>query len=142
MFHKPLLITLMLFGSVLYAQTPEQNEVAAAVETLRKAMVDADKATLEKITAEGLSYGHSGGLVENKAAFVEALVSGKSDFVSITLEDQTIEIVGNVALVRHKLHGETKDRDKPPGTANIGVLLVWQKEKKQWKLLARQAFKL
>jgi len=140
--YTPLILTFLLFGAAVYAQTPEQNDVAAAVEKLRKAMVDADKAALDKITAAELSYGHSSGLMEDKATFVESLVSGKFDFVSITLEDQTIQVVGDVALVRHKLRGETKDRDKPPGQANIGVLTVWQKQKKEWKLLARQAFKL
>jgi hypothetical protein len=37
--------------------------------------------------------------------------------------------------------GDTNDNNKP-GTVNLGVLLVWQKQKGQWKLLARQAFKL
>lgn len=126
---------------VMRAQTADEKAVAAAVETLRKAMVDADKAGLEKITADALSYGHSSGKVENKAAFVEAIVTGKSDFKSIELADQSITISENLALVRHKLTGETNN-DGQPGTVNLGVLLVWQKQKGQWKLIGRQAFKL
>lgn len=133
----------MLFGCslVMRAQTADQKAVAAAVETLRKAMVDADKTTLEKITADGLSYGHSSGKIEDKVAFVDAIVSGKSDFKTIELADQSITISENVALVRHKLSGETNN-DGQPGTVNLGVLLVWQKQKGQWKLIGRQAFKL
>lgn len=133
----------MLFGCSLAmrAQTTDQKAVAAAVETLRKAMVDADKAALEKITADALSYGHSSGKIEDKAAFVDAIVTGKSDFKTIELADQTITISENVALVRHKLSGETNN-DGQPGTVNLGVLLVWQKQKGQWKLIGRQAFKL
>jgi ketosteroid isomerase-like protein len=126
---------------VMWAQTADEKAVAAAVETLRKAMVDADKAGLEKITADALSYGHSSGKVENKAAFIEAIVSGKSDFKSIELAEQSITISENLALVRHKLTGETNN-DGQPGTVNLGVLLVWQKQKGQWKLIGRQAFKL
>jgi ketosteroid isomerase-like protein len=126
---------------VMRAQTADQKAVAAAVETLRKAMVDGDKAALEKITADALSYGHSSGKVEDKAAFVEAMVTGSSDFKTIELADQTIGISENVALVRHKLSGETNN-DGQPGTVNLGVLLVWQKQKGQWKLIGRQAFKL
>jgi ketosteroid isomerase-like protein len=126
---------------VMRAQTADEKAVAVAVETLRKAMVDADKAGLEKITADALSYGHSSGKVENKAAFVEAIVTGKSDFKSIELADQSITISENLALVRHKLTGETNN-DGQPGTVNLGVLLVWQKQKGQWKLIGRQAFKL
>jgi hypothetical protein len=124
------------------AQTKLETEVAAAVESLRKAMVDADKATLENITAAELSYGHSSGKIEDKAAFVNALVSGQSDFLDITLSEQTITIKDKVALVRHKLSGNTNDPGKGPGTVNLGILLVWVKEKSGWKLTGRQAFKL
>jgi len=140
---KRTFLFLMLFGGalVMRAQTADQKAVAAAVEILRKAMVDADKAALEKITADALSYGHSSGKIEDKAAFVDAIVSGKSDFKTIELADQSITISENIALVRHKLSGETNN-DGQPGTVNLGVLLVWQKQKGQWKLIGRQAFKL
>ena len=133
------IITILLSTTVM-AQTDEQ-QVAAAVETLRKAMIDADKSTLEKIASEQISYGHSSGLIENKSAFVQNIVSGNSDFVTIDLSEQTVSIVGDVALVRHKLVAETNNNGQP-GKANIGVLLVWKKQEGIWKLLARQAFKL
>ena len=140
---KRTFLFLMLCGCslVMRAQTADQKAVAAAVETLRKAMVDGDKAALEKITADALSYGHSSGKVEDKAAFIDAMVTGKSDFKTIELADQTIAVSENVALVRHKLSGETNN-DGQPGTVNLGVLLVWQKVKGQWKLIGRQAVKL
>jgi ketosteroid isomerase-like protein len=34
----------------------------------------------------------------------------------------------------------TKDNGKP-GSVKLDVLLVWQKEQKEWKLIARQAVK-
>ena len=104
-------------------------------------MLDGTKKDLENIAANELSYGHSNGLVENKAEFVEALASGKNDFVTINLAEQTIKLAGNTAEVRHKLTGETNNGGQA-GTVNLGVLLVWQKQQGQWKLLARQAFKL
>ena len=119
----------------------DETAVAAAVEQLRLAMVSGDRMSLENIAAEQLSYGHSGGLVENKAAFVEKIASGNSDFISISLSDQSIVISGKTAVVRHKLDAVTNDGGKP-GEAHIKVLLVWQKQGKQWKLLARQAVKI
>ena len=141
---KQLLLLLVLgtsLGSSLYAQTKDENAVAAAVENLRKALVDPDKATLEKLTAPELSYGHSTGKVQDQAAFVDALVSGASDFVSIDLSEQTIKIAGNTAIVRHVLNGTNNDGGKP-GVVKIAVLLVWVKQNKEWKLLARQAVKI
>jgi hypothetical protein len=137
-----ILVALVFITILVQAQTKEEKEVAGSVQILRAAMISGDKASLQKITADQLTYGHSNGKLEDKAAFVEALASGTSDFVTIDLEDQTISVVDNtVALVRHKLHAKTNDNGKP-GEAHIGILLVWQKQKGSWKLVARQAYKL
>ena len=104
-------------------------------------MIDPDKAKLEALATDQLTYGHSTGKLENKAAFVEALTSGASDFVSINLTEQTITVVDNTALVRHNLLADTLN-DGKPGKAHLGVLLVWIKQKGNWQLLARQAVKI
>jgi ketosteroid isomerase-like protein len=135
-----LLFMMSLTGTAAIAQSKDEKAVAAAVETLRKAMVDGDKTSLEKIAAEELTYGHSGGKIEDKATFVQAIASGASDFVSIELTEQTIKVVGDVAIVRHKLAADTNDGGKP-GTVKLAILTVWKKQGKEWKLLARQAVK-
>jgi ketosteroid isomerase-like protein len=120
----------------------DQKMVAVAVESFRKAMVDGDGKTLAALAAEELTYGHSGGNVENKAHFVEAFTTGKSDFVKIDLTEQTVQVVGKTAIVRHRLEGESKDAGKEPAAVHLRVLTVWQKQKGGWKLLARQAVKI
>lgn len=137
-----LLLLSLIFNTAITAQTKDEKAVAAAVETLRKAMVDGDRVSLEKIAADGLSYGHSGGKVEDKATFVENIVNGNSDFVTIDLTDQTIYVSGKTAIVRHKLSATTNDKGKGPGTVKLAIMSVWQKEKKEWKMLARQAVKI
>lgn len=137
-------ITVMLFflcSHFSFAQTKTEKNVAAVVERLRIAMVDANKEELEKLTADKLSYGHSGGTVEGKAAFVEKITSGRSDFVSINLSAQTISVSGKTAIVRHHLDAVTNDGGKP-GEVHLLVLLVLQKQGSHWKLLARQAVKI
>jgi len=133
---------LFLFaGKETIAQSKDERAVASAVEEFRKAMVDGDKTALEKLTFNDLSYGHSAGKVENKASFIESLTSGKSDFVAIELNDQTIKVHDKTAIVRHTFIAKTNDGGNP-GSVKLAILTVWQKEKKQWKLLARQAVKL
>lgn len=136
-----ILLALCMMSTISFAQSKEEKAVALQVEILRKAMVDADKASLEKVADEKLSYGHSGGKIEDKAAFVSNIVSGKSDFVSIDLSDQTIAISGNTAIVRHTLTAATNDNGVA-GHVKLYVLLVWSKEGSQWKLFARQAVKV
>ena len=110
-------------------------------EQLRKAMVDGDKAALENLAAEQLSYGHSGGHIDDKKEFVAKLTGGGSDFVTIDLTEQTVSVSGKTAIVRHILKAKTNDNGKP-AEVNLRVILVWQKQGSQWKLLARQAVKI
>ena len=133
-------IMLMTLTAAVNAQSKDEKAVAEVVEKLRQAMVDGNKTALENCVADELSYGHSGGHVEGKAEFVDKIVTGKSDFVTIELLDQTISISGNTAVVRHKLNATTNDNGKP-GEVHLLVLLVFQKQKGEWKLLARQAVK-
>src|ERR1700689_5246539 len=137
------IVFLMLIAAAapVAAQEVGDPTLAAGVEALRKALIDPTKAALDKLTMDELSYGHSSGLVQDKAAFEEALLSGASDFVSIELSDQTMKVVGNTAWVRHKLSAVTNDGGKP-GEAHLSVLLIWLKQKGQWRLLARQAVKI
>ncbi len=143
------ILTVFLLSAFLYfpaqaqsgGQQPAKKEVAAAVQTLRKAMIDADEAALKKITADQLSYGHSSGKLEDKAAYIKALTSGQSDFETMDLSNETITIAGNTALVRHELTAKVRDNGKP-NEVHLGILLVWQKQDGQWKLLARQAYKI
>lgn len=104
-------------------------------------MIDGNKAVLEKATSEHLSYGHSSGRVESKAEFVESIAGGKSDFVTMELTEQTVSISSHVAIVRHVLNANINDGGIP-ATIKLKVLLVFEKEKEGWKLLARQAVKL
>ena len=139
------ILAMVLFQFSGFAQNSSNNReeivVASRVEILRQAMIDADGSKLKKLTSAALSYGHSSGLVQNQAVFIENIVNGASDFVAIEFQNQKINIIGDVAIVRHNLAAHTKDGgiDKD---IKIGIMLVWQKQKNKWLLIARQAFKL
>jgi len=134
-------IAVFLFASFSMSQTKDEKAVANAVEQLRLAMISADKTALENIAADKLSYGHSSGALDDKKTFVDKIASGASDFVSIDLSEQTISISNKTAIVRHTLKAKTNDGGKP-GEVNLKILLVWEKQKGGWKLLARQAIRI
>lgn len=136
-----LIFACLLFTVTAFAQTKDEKDVSAAIEFMRKAMVDGDRAKLTNLATDDLSYGHSSGKIQDKKEFVEAIASGASDFVTIDLTDQTIKVAGNTAIVRHKLSAQTNDGGKP-GSTVLGIMLIFQKQKGEWKLLARQAYKL
>ena len=134
-----IVLTFSVFS--LSAQSKHENAVASAVEKLNRAIVDPEKGLLESIASEGLSYGHSGGKVQNKAEFVDDLINGAFNFSSVTPTDQTISISGKNAIVRHVFVAKATNAGVPVDI-RIGNVMVWRKEGGQWKLLARQAFRL
>ena len=85
--------------------TGKEGAVSAAVESLRKAMAESDQTSLEKLAEDQLLYSHSSGRVENKAEFIATLVGPKSGFSAISLSDQTVNVIEDIALVRHKFSG-------------------------------------
>jgi ketosteroid isomerase-like protein len=136
-------IALFFFASLSsFAQSADEKAVGDAVEKLKNAIVAADAPALDKLTSPLLSYGHSNGLLEDKKEFIRALTSGESKFTKIDLSDQTISISGDLAMVRHKIMGDTHNKGKDPAPVKLGVLYVWQKTKGTWLLVGRQAFKL
>ena len=127
--------------SVSAQKINDKDAVTAAAEKLRLAMVSGEKPALESLILPELTYGHSGGHIDDAKEFVEKLVSKKSDFVTIDITNQTVNIVGNTAIVRHHFYATTADAGKAPGDVTLDILLVWTKVKNDWKLLARQAVK-
>lgn len=140
-----IVFVLVLISFSNYAQTKsvskEETAVANRVESFRKALIDPTESNLKALTSKDLSYGHSSGVLEDQKVFIKKLLSGESDFVTIEFQSQSIQIVGDVAIVRHNLAAHTKDSGVEKDI-KIGNVLVWQKQKNKWLLIARQAFKL
>ncbi|MBN3582952.1 nuclear transport factor 2 family protein [Algoriphagus aestuarii] len=134
-------LTLAILFCSFCTNAQSEKDLEGQVEKLRLALIDPTEVALKELSLASLTYGHSNGLLENQDQFIEALVSGKSDFASITFEDQVILVEKNTGIVRHNLVADVVEGGKV-NPIKIGVMLVWQKEKGSWKLLARQAYKL
>jgi hypothetical protein len=135
-----ILITLTIMSLFASAQSKDETKIAELTEKLRLAMISGNKAELDGLAADQLTYGHSSGKIEDKTAFVTSLATKKSDFKKIELSEQSVTVAGKTAIVRHILKADTNDGNIP-GKVSLGVVLVWEKQGKDWKLLARRAFK-
>ena len=131
---------LLLSGSA-GAQAGDEAAVAAAVETLRKGLLEPDKAKLEQVAAAQISYGHSDGRVETKEQFINGVMTRKQVVKSLEFPELKVAVVGNAAIARH-IYLSQSELDGKPTTTRIGALQVWQKQDGAWKLLARQGFRL
>ena len=124
-----------------WASPADEAALAKAVDTLRTAMLAADKAQLLALASDKLSYGHSSGKLENKAEYADAIAGKKAVFKTLEFKDQTVAVTGNTAIVRNTFVSDV-EVDGKVTPVKVGVMQVWQKEGEAWKLFARQAFKL
>jgi ketosteroid isomerase-like protein len=131
----------LFFSSSALAETDDEAAVRQNVEALREALLKADKAQLERLTADQLSYGHSDGRVQNKPEFIDGVMTRKATVKSINFPDLKIAVAGDSAIARHIYESES-ETDGKPNNVRIGALQVWQKQGGNWKLLARQGYKL
>jgi len=142
---KNILVLFLLTLSVVLFQSLNAQEKNSSIEKavlqLKEALLSGNEAQLRAISSKHLSYGHSNGLIENQDAFVATLISGKSVFLSIDLSEQTMDQVENTAIVRHTLYAKTNN-EGVLGEVKLKVLMIFQKKKGAWKLLARQAVKI
>jgi ketosteroid isomerase-like protein len=131
----------LLANTASSAEGSDEAGVTQAVEAFRKATLAQDKAKLEQLFADQLSYGHSDGRVESKAEVINGVMNRKSVVKSIDFPELKIAVVGNSAVARH-LYVSESEMDGKPTSTKIGALQVWQKQDGNWKLLARQGYKL
>jgi len=123
------------------AESAEEAAVEKAVEALRRALMEKDNTRLEQLAADQLSYGHSSGKVQTKAEFVDGVITSKAIIKSLAFPELSIAVAGDAAIARH-LYESEMETDGKPTNVKIGALQVWQKQDGNWKLLARQGFKL
>jgi len=121
----------------------DEDAVAKNLEAFRTAQVADNAEGLASLCAAELSYSHSSGVVEDKATFIANATNGKSKFLSLVYENPTIRVVGPAAIVRFHWLGEQEAvADGKKSATNLHILMNWQKQGADWKLLSRSATKL
>lgn len=89
------------------ADMVDETAIVEALERYRKALLMADKAQLDALCADEMSYGHSSGLTQTKSEFVADATSGKTAWISIGFEEQRNRVVGGAAVSRYVFVGES-----------------------------------
>ncbi len=139
---KPLITLLLLINiSLAFAQKNEEQVIKDTYSRLMQAMIDGDREKLLAMTSPALSYGHSGGKIENQQEFVEVIASGQNDFSNIEVTDLTVQIHGKNAIVRNHQIVDVVNSGKAQ-KIDFYVLSVFEKKGKRWLLYARQGFRL
>jgi ketosteroid isomerase-like protein len=132
-----------LLGVVPAFAAADEDAVAKSVEAFRAAQAAANAEALAALCSTELSYSHSDGHVEDKATFIANATNGKSKWLSLEYKDPKIRVVGPAAIVRFNWVGESEAiADGKKSSTNLHILMNWQKQGEDWKLLSRAATKL
>ena len=139
-----LIAALAVFGGVVSADTAaDQKAVMATLETMAKATIAKDVATLEKIYGDDVTYAHSSALTETKAEVLKN-IQGTSVAEFMKFSDTTIRIYGDVALAK----GVVDFRNGPPGKMldnHLNTLWVMVRRPQGphgWQIVARQTTRI
>jgi len=134
---------LLALGAVAltFAATPEE-ELKATMEKWKTAVIQKDRASIERYTAPNVTYSHSNALMENREQMLAAFLSPDMQYKALDTSETTFRFIGsNVGIVQTKMMVRNVQKGSPK-TTPLSVLMVWAKEKGDWRLVARQTTRL
>lgn len=136
-------IAFLFFSVISFSQSSKEEKVWSRVGALTQAIFETkDSAALEGLVSSSVSYGHSGGNIENKTLMVHNAISSATKYKDLSLERTSIDVEKRSAVVRHNLRGISIDDKGVEAPLNIAILQVWKKENGQWRIWARQAVRI
>jgi len=127
--------------SVAFAGADE-DAVAKSVEAFRAAQAAGNAEGIASLCAEELSYSHSNAKVDTKASLLDGVAKANYKWTSLEYKDPSVKVVGPDAIVRFTFVGEQEFTDGKKTPQNLHILMNWQKQGSDWKLLSRAATKL
>ena len=141
---KKLMLFICFFLSLSApAQNKDEITVLNSARSLNNAVfIKKDSALLEKMFSSKLSYGHSGGKIENRQEALAGILGNQSSYADVSLGPTSLTIEDKTAVTRYVLTATETTKEGKTNPLKLHILLVWVKEKSGWKLLSRQAVRL
>ncbi len=134
-------VILILITSLVLGQSKEST-VWSKVEALTKAVFETkDSLVLKDLVSEKVSYGHSGGNIEDKQTMVSKASASKTEYKNRNFEKVSIDVNDKSAVVRHNFRAISIENGKET-PLDLAILQVWRKEGGKWRLWARQAVRI
>jgi len=141
-------LALVLVQACASVQAPTSADKAAIVAELTarsdrwdKAIVRKDRAAIADNMAEDFRQIDGDGDLENKASFVEGVVSPKLQIDPYTVEDFEVRLYGDVALLSGRTR-MTGQYDGKPFTTNYRYIDVYVRKDGRWRIASVQITRL
>jgi len=134
----------LLAGFAALAQSKDEKAVIERTYLLSHTVFGTkDSLTTEDLFAKQATYGHSGGLIQNRAEAIAGITKNKSFYTDTAVSNiRVIMDDDDVAIVRYLFKANEHKADGTIAPLNFSMMLVWVKEKGKWRLMGRQAVKL
>ena len=141
---KKILSVIFLFAcTAAFAQSKDEKELTEKTYLLSNTVFGSkDSIILDNLAARTLTYGHSHGKLQTREEMIQSVTRNKSIYTDTAIWDMKIFINGKTAIVRYLFKAKENKRDGTVAILDLGMMLVWVKEKREWKLMGRQAVSL
>ena len=120
----------------------DEDMILKNVETFRAGQAAGKADAIAPLLADDLSYSHSSGAVDDKAKLLSGISTANYKWTTLEYKNPTVKVVGPAAIVRFNFVGEQEFPDGKKAPQNLHILMNWQKQGSDWKLLSRGATKL
>ncbi|GAA4336565.1 nuclear transport factor 2 family protein [Flaviaesturariibacter amylovorans] len=137
---KLFLIAILLISLGATAQSKAETGVLAAAKAFHEAVfLNKDSAALDRLLASEVTYGHSGGKIEDRAGMIQGAIRNTSTYSGVTMSPVQVLLKGKTAVTRHGMTGTENKADGTKSELRLNILQTWIKDGRSWKLMARQA---
>src|SRR5258705_816372 len=142
--NKIFVFVLLLNAFTVNAQSKNEKAVIERTYLLSHTVFGTkDSLTLEDLFAKPATYGHSHGNVQTREQAISGISHNQSTYTDTSVSNVSVIFEDDdVAIVRHVFKATENAKDGKLTPLNLGLMLVWVKEKGKWKLFGRQAVPL
>jgi hypothetical protein len=137
---KKLLFILLLPMSVF-----AQNKIEGIVRTLEArrfdAMTQKNEAVLNEILSDDLVYIHSSATVDDKKSYINSIISGKTNYQKVEVEESKVRTYKTSAVVTGKAKITILQNEKET-IMNLRYTDVYQKIGKNWQMVSWNSVKI
>lgn len=132
----------MIVGTQAFSQTAEAEKVNQLHRKKFDWLINRKYDSLNWLMDDRVKYIHSNGWIQSKAEVVDDLKSGKLNYTSVVVEESSVSYFNQSAVVTGKGIFKGLMTDKSEFAIHLLYTEVYVRQKKQWKLVSRQATKI
>lgn len=140
--HHHLVRALLVVALSSVALAAVEDDIRAVDQQWAEAAKSGDAAQLTRLLADGLSYTHATGIIDDKKSYIDKVKSKRQKYDGIVHSNVRVSVFGGhtaILTARMRMHGTN-----PAGPFDDQVLMthVWVKLNGAWQLVAHQTTKV